>query len=439
MRFLHFSSSDGPGGAGRAALRLHAALRGADHDSRILVRGCNSGDADVAAMSINPLVAQIRRLKKHLPWIRPAPSRFTFNHDLESGIRWRRAIENESESPDVICLHWVADFLTSRDIRSIHDRMRCPMLWVMMDQEPVTGGCHYSFGCQGYQAACGNCPVLMRPRENDCSRKVFLRKRAHLADLPITFVAPTAWVEERVRASALFGGHRTLRIGLPIDTSIFHTGDRAAARRALGIAPDKRVVFFGSSYLDEPRKGAAYLVDALWRLRKTLEAPPASVSRRDERHLSPGDILLLISGKNGDDLKRQLPFAGHELGYLTDERRLATAYRAADVFVCPSIEDAGPMMIPEAMLCGTPVVAFAMGGAPDLVTSGQTGYLARLRDAGDMAHGIEQVLWSPARDAMGQTAARRALALHEPRVVAEQYSRLVAELAGSGSLRRAAA
>jgi glycosyltransferase involved in cell wall biosynthesis len=242
-----------------------------------------------------------------------------------------------------------------------------------------------------------------------------------------------------VRTSALFGSHRIERIGLPIDTSIFHTGDRAHARRALGIAPDKRVVFFGSSYLNEPRKGSSYLVAALGRLRKTLEAPPASVSRCDDRYLKPDDILLLFSGKNGDELKLQLPFASHELGYLTDERRLATAYRAADVFVCPSIEDAGPMMIPEAMLCGTPVIAFDMGGAPDLIESGQTGYLARLRDAADMAQGIEQVLLSPAREAMGQTAARRALALHEPHVVADRYSRLATELTGSSSPRRAAA
>jgi glycosyltransferase involved in cell wall biosynthesis len=404
----------------------------------MVVRERNSADADVTAVSINPLVAQVRRLKKHLPWLRPAPARFTFNHDLASGVRWKRALAGLAR-PDFICLHWVADFLTSRGIRSVHDRFGCPMLWVMMDQEPVTGGCHYSFGCNRYQAACGNCPLLVQPHDQDCSRKVFLRKSAHLADLPITFVAPTSWVKERVRASALFGRHRVERIGLPIDTSIFHTGDRAAARRILGIAPDKRVVFFGSSYLDEPRKGAAYLVDALGNLRKTLEAPPAPVSQWDGRHRRPDDILLLISGKNGDKLNRQLPFASHELGYLTDERRLAAAYRAADVFVCPSIEDAGPMMIPEAMLCGTPVVAFDMGGAPDLVASGQTGYLARLRDAADMAHGIEQVLSSPARVGMGQTAARRALALHEPRIVAEQYSRLVAELVGSGSPRRVAA
>jgi glycosyltransferase involved in cell wall biosynthesis len=245
-----------------------------------------------------------------------------------------------------------------------------------------------------------------------------------------------------VRASALFGNHRIERIGLPIDTSVFHTGDRMRARRELGIAGDRRVIFFGSSYLHEPRKGVDYLVEALRRLRSALEELPASLGQLSESgHVlrKASEILLLMTGQHGDELKRRLPFAAHDLGYLRDERRLATAYRAADVFVCSSIEDAGPMMIPEAMLCGTPVVAFNMGGAPDLITSGQTGYLAGLRNASDLAIGVRQVLSSPTRDEMGQAAARRALAGHEPRGVANRYARLVAELAGTDSMRRTAA
>ena len=50
------------------------------------------------------------------------------------------------------------------------------------------------------------------------------------------------------------------------------------------------------------------------------------------------------------------------------------------------------MIINESILCGTPVVAFNMGVAPDLVHTGRTGYRARLKDEADMAAGLRRLL-----------------------------------------------
>ncbi|MEX2141313.1 MAG: glycosyltransferase [Pirellulales bacterium] len=444
MRFLHFSTTDGPGGAGRAAYRLHTALRGAGHASQMLVRHRGSGNGlgftdycNVQAVPTSKLVAQLRRLQKHLPWIHPPRARFTFNNDLETGVRWRGAVDAVEQPVDAVCLHWVADFLTSRSIRAIYHRFDVPLLWTAMDQEPVTGGCHYAFGCEGYEHECGNCPLLERPSAVDRSRQVFLRKQRYLGDLPITFIAPTSWVEERIRQSALFGRHRVERIPLAIDTSVFRVDDRAVARRALGIPLKKQVIFFGSSYLHEPRKGGDHLIEAIRRFQMDL-------SRAQQgQTIAADDVLLLMAGRNGEELKRRLPFAVCDLGYLNDEGKLAKAYQAADVFICPSIEDAGPMMIPESMLCGTPVVAFHAGGAPDLVVSGLTGYLARVNDAADLAQGIVQVLASPQRVGLGEAAAQAARQLHEPHDVAQRYAALVEELARghhlAGDERRPAA
>ena len=86
------------------------------------------------------------------------------------------------------------------------------------------------------------------------------------------------------------------------------------------------------------------------------------------------------------------------------------------------------MMIPEAMLCGTPVVAFDTGGAPDLIVEQRTGYLAPPRDAAALAGAIHQAIVSQNRESMGRAAAQAARLLHDPLTVVERYVALVAEL-----------
>jgi glycosyltransferase involved in cell wall biosynthesis len=88
------------------------------------------------------------------------------------------------------------------------------------------------------------------------------------------------------------------------------------------------------------------------------------------------------------------------------------------------------MMIPESMLCGTPVVAFDSGGAPDLIRSLETGYLAKYKDCADLANGILTLLCSGKLPGIRESAIEAAEGLHAPRVIAERYATLVRELTG---------
>lgn len=63
----------------------------------------------------------------------------------------------------------------------------------------------------------------------------------------------------------------------------------------------------------------------------------------------------------------------------------------ADVFVCPTLADGGPMMVRQSLMCGTPVVAFPVGVSTLLVESGTTGYLAEYGKAEDLARGIDAI------------------------------------------------
>jgi glycosyltransferase involved in cell wall biosynthesis len=66
----------------------------------------------------------------------------------------------------------------------------------------------------------------------------------------------------------------------------------------------------------------------------------------------------------------------HQLGYVDHERTKVLAYSAADVLVHPALLDNFPNVVMEALACGTPVVGFPVGGMPEMVSPGITGWLA---------------------------------------------------------------
>jgi glycosyltransferase involved in cell wall biosynthesis len=149
----------------------------------------------------------------------------------------------------------------------------------------------------------------------------------------------------------------------------------------MGIDSDKKVVFFGAVYLYIQRKGMSYLLESLKILKDRLAGTDLG-----------SNILLLFAGRETEGIIDALPFPYQYMGYLDNNYGMASAFQAADVFLCPSIEDSGPQMINQSIMCGTPVVSFEMGVAPDLVISGQTGYMAKLRDSNDLAKGLFDVL-----------------------------------------------
>lgn len=71
---------------------------------------------------------------------------------------------------------------------------------------------------------------------------------------------------------------------------------------------------------------------------------------------------------------------------------MAQLYSATDVFVVPSIEDNLPNTILECLSCGTPVVAFNIGGVPDMIKHKFNGYLVDEVSSEGLGKGINFVL-----------------------------------------------
>jgi glycosyltransferase involved in cell wall biosynthesis len=187
----------------------------------------------------------------------------------------------------------------------------------------------------------------------------------------------------------------------PIDTAAFRPLERAAACRAAGLDAGRRYLLFVGR-LDDPVKRVSALVRAFAGL---AAAHPDA------------DLLIGGDGPDGKGVRRLAaelaPGRVHFLGWVTGAEALAPLYNAAECLVLPSRSEGFPAVVGEAMACGTPVLASRVGGVPELVVEGETGWLIPPGDDAALAAGLARVLARP-----GDAAALRprARALAEERV-----------------------
>jgi glycosyltransferase involved in cell wall biosynthesis len=135
----------------------------------------------------------------------------------------------------------------------------------------------------------------------------------------------------------------------------------------------------GCQNAKDKRKGFDYLVESLKILEKRLS--PSEKSK----------IEVIIVSRDVSEAFDEIPFIKKHIDYIKDYRLLALLYQSVDVFVNSSIEDSGPLMVSEALACGTPVVGFDMGIVNNLVITDFNGYKAKLKDSEDLANGMKQI------------------------------------------------
>ena len=422
MRVLHLSTFEADAGAGIAAYRLHAGLRRAGVDSRMLVLDRRGDDPTVAALRLprDPVRRVLRRLAKErirrdLAPYSPPPGYERFRDDRsEHGGDLVRQLP----AADVITLHWVNGMLDYGTFFAEAPR-RAPLVWRLADMSPFTGGCHYDYGCGAFALRCGRCPQLGSDDPGDLSAQVLGRKLAALAQVPaerLHLVAPSTWTGEMARRSAALGRFPLTVIPNGLDTAVFAPVAKAEARARLGLPPRARIVMFVAADVGNRRKGFDLLAEALAGL-------------GDE---APG--LLLVSVGRGEPRVAGAP--GRHLGYIGDDARRALVYAAADLFVIPSLQESFGQTVIEALACGTPVVGFAAGGIPDLVRPGRTGLLAPVGDAAALRAAIARLLRDHEdRERMGREARAVAEAEYASPVQVARYLALYRRLLGEADER----
>jgi glycosyltransferase involved in cell wall biosynthesis len=382
VKVLLVNTFDICGGAARAAYRLHQGLHSVGVSSQMLVQFKQSNSNSVFGGNAASASAQIRHgsrtLLNQVP-VKLYPNRRSnlFSPQwLQDGV-----VSNVNAlNPDIVNLHWTSGGYLQ--IESIA-KFKQPVILTLHDMWAFTGGCHYNEDCDRYTKSCGSCPQLGSTKDFDLSRRVWQRKAKAWKNVNFTIVALSNWMAKSIRNSSLLQNAQVEIIPNGLDAIKYRPFAPKTARDILGLPYGKKLLLTGSlNKTSEKRKGSHLLLAALEELHKT--------ELRDE-------IELIIFGSSNSDKALNLGFKAHYLGILNDDCSLALAYSAADVFVAPSLQDNLPNTVMESLACGTPCIAFDIGGMPDMIEHRQNGYLARPYQTEDLAQGIAWVLGNQER------------------------------------------
>ena len=415
MKILHINTSDLAGGAARSAYRLHCGLRELGHDSQMLVDRKISDDPNViqyyGPSAISSRFYRKRRRAKISHGIkayddsRPPGVERLFNDDRSAH---GHLLNVDIPDCDVINLHWVSTFL---DVSETLPYMasKVPIVWTLHDMNTMTGGCHYDSECGRYKNKCGECPRLGSNDTEDLSRQIFLRKEKVFAALHksnLTVVTPSSWLSSCADRSSLLNKFPRRVIPYGLETDVFAPRDQAEARNVLGLPANANILLFVAGSISSPRKGLQFVPDAISVL-------------KDENVLcvtvGPGAVKVVNT-----------EWKPISLGSVENDRFLSLIYSAADLLVCPSVQDNLPNTVLESILCGTPCVAFDIGGMPDMIDEGVTGWLASTVDSASLAGAIQRGLKevSPRRPETVKKCAEAARAKYGLNRQAENYTKL---------------
>lgn len=373
IKYFELSTNDS-GGAGYTALKTIERRRKLGYDAKLIVLNKHSNsDAVIGIYNshkwIDRLILLLLRIsaiiqKKIIYGIRN--SKYNFYDIQLNRASAEKILELYGDQPDYILVGWVTDFVSAKTIYDLKKLTGAKIVYIMTDNSPIGGGCHYPWDCQGYTSNCYPCPAL-KEKSHRAQRSLLSKHKYITSDM---IISGTTNDINRAKKSLLFKNSKQI-VSASLKPNPY-TFNRNVGRDLWSIDDRKYVIFCGAASINAERKGFKKLLDALKTLKKEIE--------------NISNILILIAGDNTVPMPDG--FNVKFLGKLNFED-LFKAYCCADLFVCPSLEDSGPMMVNYGVMAYIPVVAFEMGIVPDVIVHKKNGYIAKWGDANDFARGIE--------------------------------------------------
>jgi glycosyltransferase involved in cell wall biosynthesis len=432
LRILQVSTYDTIGGAEKVASNLFQSYRSSGYDSWLAVGHKLGIDPDVLLVPNHKRRARQPRLlpDNHsgsqsptlqvgtLSWLSAfadviaEPSRGLARYcgieDFSFPGTWK-LLNLPPKQPDIVhCHNLHGRYFDLRALPWLSQQV--PVILTLHDAWLLSGHCAHSFDCERWKIGCGHCPDLtIDPGiRRDATAYNWRRKREIFKNSRLYIATPCRWLMQKVEQSMLTSAVIETRV-IPngVNLSIFHPADKKDARSVLGIPQNALVILFTANAV---RRN-------IWKDYRTVEdAVKLAATRGKEQN-----VLFLALGQEGKGERigtAELRF----VRYQTDPEVVARYYHAADVYVHAARADTFPNTILEALACGTPVVATAVGGIPEQIEDGQTGFLVPAGDAQSLADRVTQLMSDcNLRRGMGMRAAEVAALQFDLKQQADAY------------------
>ena len=254
-----------------------------------------------------------------------------------------RGLKNEIGlySPDVVVLHWLGDEISSNKVIKIISSSECNRVFFhLSDFQYLTGGCHFLNGCDGYKMSCTHCKMS---KNKLAKYLVSVNKKNNNDYLRLSNSLCVAFNKLMIDSCDDIGArciYYTPPISQVVFSPVFDRVNQNGGCKVLVAAYDK----------EDTRKGLNNTVDFVLENKKTL---------------INNNVQLIVFEPVFDTLRDIYPNVVSEQIRKSDEE-LAGIYQYADVMITTPYEDAGPMMVYEALLCGVFIVSTRVGAADEL-------------------------------------------------------------------------
>jgi glycosyltransferase involved in cell wall biosynthesis len=409
IRVVHISTYH-KGGAGASAFRVHNALLKSGVDSHFI---CLDSHSDNASCSKPPLKTEPLKknnwfdiLAKKIKWRLKHHFNINTQSKRENITRQFKILSPEFkceiatlhfsnydilkdpfvQKADIIHLHWVAEII---DYPVFFKQNKKPVVWTLHDMNAFQGIFHYKDDEERNKSIALSIDRKVRTLKRYCIKN---------NKAPLSIVAPSKWLSGAAKKSKIFKNVNGYCIPYALDTVVFNRRSTEGLRSSLNIPTDHTIFLFVAKRTNNHRKGFDFLIDSL-------------------KKINHETITLLIIG-NSDYADSHLNII--RLGSINDELNLSNYYSLADAFIIPSREDNLPNVMLESMACGTPVIAFNVGGMAEIIKDGFNGLKAGKINAVELSGVIEKFIRS--KETFSSEAIRNfALENFGQKIIARKY------------------
>jgi protein O-GlcNAc transferase len=379
MRVVHINLFDRYGGAARISWTLMDYMTRMGHDTTIFAHRKTSQDYRVI-----PIPFLTTKWQKKLLDQQSQQGLF----DLYSAALLKILAHPLFEQADIVHLHCIngnyfsfllLPFLASK-----------PMVWTLHDSLAFTADCLFTDSCHGWKKDwCAACPLDVE-KNSEKQRDVVQHIKSLMYKIAnFTVVCPSAWLTKQAEESIL--QEKDIRLiynGVAVD--VFKPGNKTELRLNLGLPIDKKIILFvAHGGFSNESKGGIFLCEALLALYKQYP-----------------DIMLLTIGSYSEFSLDGFPIFHVDIPFIDNQKLLADYYAAADLYVSPTLTEVFGLTICEAMASGMPVVAFAVGGIPEIIIHKQNGYLVERGNVGELINGMSYFLGNEGIRQLAGEAAR---------------------------------